>query len=149
MLKNYFSQFNHIMLGIEKIYENYAKSTGLTYMSLTVLQIIYHSDKPCTQKNICESSHYNKQIVNSIIKGFYDKGFVELKEASEDRRNKSISFTAVGKKYADEILLPLSEIEEKALAEISDNEKEQLITLLKKCFSGYKSAVTQSISKEK
>ena len=66
MLENQFFQFNKIMLGIEKIYENYAKSVGLTYMSLTVLQIIYHSEKPCTQKKICDDSHYNKQIVNSV-----------------------------------------------------------------------------------
>lgn len=140
MPKNQFSQFNKIMLGIEKIYEDYAKSIGLTYMSLTVLQIIYHSDKPCTQKNICEDSHYNKQIVNSIIKNFYDKGYIELKETPEDRRNKSISFTVSGRKYADEILVPLSKIEEKALSVISDSEKEQLVSLLGRCYEGYKSA---------
>ena len=141
MHKMKFSQFNKRMLGIEKIYENYAKSVGLTYMSLTVLQIIYHSDRPCTQKNICEDSHYNKQIVNSIIKGFYDKGYVELKESSEDRRNKKIILTASGKKYADEILMPLSEIEKKALSAISDSETEQLIYLLGRCYEGYKSAI--------
>ena len=140
MLKKKFSQFNKIMLGIEKIYEDYAKSVGLTYMSLTVLQIIYHSDKPCTQKNICEDSLYNKQIVNSIIKGFYDKGYIELKEMPEDRRNKNVTLTAPGRKYADEILAPLAEIEEKALSAISDNETEQLISLLSRCYEGYKSA---------
>lgn len=144
MLKNYFSQFNHIMLGIEKIYENYAKSVGLTYMSLTVLQIIYHSDKLCTQKNICEDSHYNKQIVNSIIKGFYKKGYIELREVPEDRRNKKVNLTASGRKYADKILLPLSEIEEKALSVISDSEKEQLVSLLGRCYEGYKSAAAEN-----
>ena len=140
MLKMRFSQFNKIMLGIEKIYEDYAKSVGLTYMSLTVLQIIYHSDKLCTQKNICEDSRYNKQIVNSIIKTFYAKGYVDLKEIPTDRRNKNVTLTEPGKKYADEILVPLSEIEEKALSVISDKETEQLISLLSRCYEGYKSA---------
>lgn len=143
MPKNQFSQFNKIMLGIEKIYEDYAKSIGLTYMSLTVLQIIYHSHKTCTQKNICEDSHYNKQIVNSIIKAFYDKGYIELKEMPEDRRNKNVTLTSSGRKYADDILLPLSEIEEKALSVISDNEKEQLVSLLGRCYEGYKSAAAE------
>ena len=83
MPKNQFSQFNKIMLGIEKIYEDYAKRVGLTYMSLTVLQIIYHFDKPCTQKNICEDSHYNKQIVNSIIKNFYESSEISSDEDEE------------------------------------------------------------------
>lgn len=143
MPKNQFSQFNKIMLGIEKIYEDYAKSIGLTYMSLTVLQIIYYSHKTCTQKNICEDSHYNKQIVNSIIKAFYDKGYIELKEMPEDRRNKNVTLTSSGRKYADDILLPLSEIEKKALSVISDNEKEQLVSLLSRCYEGYKSAAAE------
>ena len=144
MPKNQFSQFNKIMLGIEKIYEDYAKSIGLTYMSLTVLQIIYYSHKTCTQKNICEDSHYNKQIVNSIIKAFYDKGYIELKEMPEDRRNKNVTLTSSGRKYADDILLPLSEIEKKALSVISDNEKEQLVSLLGRCYEGYKAALAEN-----
>ena len=46
MLKRQLARFNHIMQGIERVYENYAKSVGLTYMSLTVLEIISYNETP-------------------------------------------------------------------------------------------------------
>ena len=141
MPKNQFSQFNKIMLGIEKIYEDYAKSIGLTYMSLTVLEIISYNETPPTQKEICEQSHYNKQIVNSIIKGFTDKGYLEFREVESDRRNKQVLLTDSGKAYADEILNPLWEIEQKAVTVLSDKEREKLLDMLERCYSGYRKAV--------
>ena len=68
MLREQLAKFNSIMQGIEKFYADYAKSVGLTYMSLTVLEIIYYAPNPITQKEICEESHYIKQMVNNIVK---------------------------------------------------------------------------------
>ena len=140
MLKKQLEKFNHIMQGIEKFYEDYAKSKGLTYMSLTVLEIIYYSEKPCTQKEICGLCHYGKQIVNTIVKGFSDKGYLVLAEAESDRRNKHISLSECGKAYADSIMKPLWEIEKKALSVLSDSKRELLIEMLGRCYEGFRSA---------
>ena len=115
MLKKQLARFNHLMQGIEKFYEDYAKTVGLTYMSLTVLEIIYHAETPCTQKEICALSHYNKQIVNTIVKNFAENTYLQFVEVPEDRRNKYVLLTEAGKEYADMIMLPLEEMEEKAL----------------------------------
>ena len=143
MLKRQLARFNHIMQGIEKVYEDYAKSVGLTYMSLTVLQIICYAEIPPTQKEICEQSHYNKQIVNSIIKGFTDKGYLEFREVESDRRNKQVLLTDSGKSYADEILSPLWEIEQKAVIVLSDKEREKLLDMLERCYDGYRKATKE------
>ena len=143
MLKRQLARFNHIMQGIERVYENYAKSVGLTYMSLTVLEIISYNETPPTQKEICERSHYNKQIVNSIIKGFTDKGYLEFREVESDRRNKQVLLTDSGKAYADEILSPLWEIEQKAVTVLSDKEREKLLDMLERCFDAYRTATEQ------
>ena len=140
MLKKQLAKFNHIMQGIEKIYEDYAKSVGLTYMSLTVLEIIYYSETPCTQKEICEQSHYNKQMVNTIVKSFYDKGYLMLTEVEADRRNKHISLSESGRNYADSIMNPLWEIEKQALSVLSDKERETLLEMMGRCYEGYKNA---------
>lgn len=144
MLKEQLTQFNHIMQGIEKIYEDYAKSVGLTYMSLVVLELIYHAGHPLTQREVCELSHYNKQVVNSIIKSFYEKGYVSLQEASNDRRNKHIFFTESGKEYADKILLDLWEIEKQALQVLSEEERSKMLEMLGRCYEGYKNAIRRS-----
>ena len=140
MLKRQLARFNHIMQGIEKVYEDYAKSVGLTYMSLTVLEIISYSETPPTQKEICEQSHYNKQIVNSIIKSFADKGYLAFREVESDRRNKQVLLTESGKAYADEILASLWEIEQEAVTILSDKEREKLLDMLERCYGGYRKA---------
>ena len=143
MLKRQLARFNHIMQGIERVYEDYAKSVGLTYMSLTVLEIISYNETPPTQKEICEQNHYNKQIVNSIIKGFTDKGYLEFREVESDRRNKQVLLTDSGKAYADEILNPLWAIEQKAVTVLSDKEREKLLDMLERCFDAYRTATEQ------
>ena len=140
MLKKQLAKFNHIMQGIEKIYEDYAKSVGLTYMSLTVLEIIYYSETPCTKKEICEQSHYNKQMVNTIVKSFYDKGYLMLTEVEADRRNKHISLSESGRNYADVIMNPLWKIEKQALSVLSDKERETLLEMLGRCYEGFRTA---------
>lgn len=143
MLKRQLARFNHIMQGIERVYGDYAKSVGLTYMSLTVLEIISYNETPPTQKKICEQSHYNKQIVNSIIKGFTDKGYLDFRVVENDRRNKQVLLTDSGKAYADEILNPLWEIEQKAVTVLSDKEREKLLDMLERCFDAYRTATEQ------
>lgn len=146
MLKIQLAKFNQLMQGIEKIYEDYAKFVGLTYMSLSVLQIVYYAETPCTQKDICGICHYNKQVVNSIIKGFYDKGYISFEEASNDRRNKFVLLSKSGKKYADDIMAPLWEIEKTALSVFGDGEREQLLDMLERCYEGYKCAYNNQLN---
>ena len=67
------------MYSLDAIYAKYAESRGLTFMSLSILEILYEKGK-CTQKEICEESHYQKQSVNVIIRSFLNEGYVKLKE---------------------------------------------------------------------
>lgn len=137
MLKKHLSKFNQLMQGIEMFYESYAKSVGLTYMSLTVLEIIYYAESPHTQKEICELCHYNKQVVNAIVKGLQSKGYIEFQEAAGDRRNKLVLLTGSGRVYADAIMLPLWEIEKQALSVLSENERQAMLCMLERCQAGF------------
>lgn len=140
MYNKQLAEFNCIMQGIERVYEEYAKTQGLTYMSLTILQIIAYAEKPLTQKEICELSHYNKQIVNSVIKTLYYNEYVELKEVPSDRRNKFIVLTPYGKKYVEEILAPLTRIEEEAISVLTEEERVKMLEMMNKCYYGFKKA---------
>lgn len=141
MLREQLTKFNSIMQGIERFYEDYAKSVGLTYMSLTVLEIIYYAPNPITQKEICEESHYIKQMVNTIVKNFYENGYIEFKEAESDRRNKYVLFTSNGKEYADKIMKPLMEREEKAIAVLSNEERNEMINMMERCYMEYQKLI--------
>ena len=141
MLREQLTKFNSIMQGIEKFYEDYAKSVGLTYMSLTVLEIIYYASNPITQKEICEESHYIKQMVNTIVKNFYESGYVEFKAVESDRRNKYVVFTEKGKEYADKIIEPLADMEEKAITVLSEKERNDMLTMLERCYNEFQKLI--------
>jgi len=97
--------FFGLIQGLDRVYGEYARKNGLTYMSLLVLEAI-RDNRGCTQKMVCEETNYPKQTVNMIVKSFIDKGWVELVEHPGDRRNKTIYLTAEGAAFADKVVDP-------------------------------------------
>jgi len=98
---------------MDRLYDYYAKSVGLNFTTLMVLQYLCDSEKTQTkktQKELCETLGMPKQLVNSIIKSFWEQGYVRLKEA-KDRRNKEIIVTDKGQEFATKILKPLDDAE--------------------------------------
>ena len=81
---------------MDNAYEAYAKSKGLTYLSLMVLDVIYALGDGCTQKQISEDTHYPKQSINLVVKSFLEDGIIELRELPENRKNKGITLTEKG-----------------------------------------------------
>ena len=106
-------RFKEIWHRIDTYYNLYAKQKGINFTAMLVLEFLAESDKDYTQKALCEKLYLPKQIINSVIKSFWEQGYVELKEA-KDRRNKKIHLTEKGKVYAEEVSKPLEEAEEKA-----------------------------------
>ena len=131
--KEYRDQEDHLMEkvnAIDRAYEQYAKAKGLTYMSLSILELLFKNQKEYTQKQICEITHYPKQTVNLIMKSFLENGYIELKEAKADRRNKTISLTGIGEKYAEEIVTPALHVDEEAFSKLSAAERNELSRLI-------------------
>jgi DNA-binding MarR family transcriptional regulator len=95
---------------MDSLYNFYAKSVGLNFTSIIILQLLSNFSQTYTQKDICEKLELPKQLVNSIVKSLWEQGFVQLKEA-KDRRNKYISFTDTGKEYVLSVLKPLEDAE--------------------------------------
>ncbi len=117
---------------IDQLYDDYAKTQGITYAGMTILDTIYECQKECTQKLICELTHYPKQTVNIIVKNFLEQGYIEMKEMPSDRRNKYIVFTSKGREYAKKILNPLENADMKALETLGQEQYEILIDLVNK-----------------
>jgi len=136
-IKDETKQFMNVFLTMDKFYEEYAKSVGLSYMSLYVLEIIYANPENCTQKLICEQSLYSKQSVNIIVKAFLETGCVKLKEDNLDRRNKFIILTEHGAKKAEKIIGRLWEITERALGALDPGQMKELLFLLGKCENAF------------
>lgn len=105
-------------LAVLDIYEQYAKSVGLSFTSYSILEAIYYTPENCTQTLIAQKTYTPKQSVNSVITDFWKKGYIELNESPTDRRNKTIKMTDAGMDYAKVIISKLSEAELAAIEKI-------------------------------
>lgn len=93
------------------IYEEWAKTQGISSNSLLVLYSFYNDNGICTQKAISQKWYIPKQTVNTILKDFAERGFVEMVSMPEDKRNKQIRLTPTGKRFADSIIEKLQKNE--------------------------------------
>lgn len=115
---------------MDNAYEAYAKSKGLSYLSLMVLDEIYALGDGCTQKQISEDTHYPKQSINLVVKSFLEDGIVELRELTENRKNKGITLTDKGRQLCDDVIVPLLRQEEAAMHEMGEKESAELLRLV-------------------
>ena len=114
-------------ISVSGFYNEYAKSVGLTLPSLKVLSIL-HREVSCTQKYITQLTYLPKQTVNTIIKGFNKQGIVtEPIESNSDKRNKDISLTEEGKKYAEKIISKAQEAEYRALEKLGEEKRTLMV----------------------
>lgn len=133
---------------MEKMYEEYAKSIGMSYAAFSVLWSVLFNEN-CTQKDICMRTWLPKQTVNTIITDFYKNGFVVLEEQPEDRRTKTVKLTEKGKEYAQDAVCHIRHAEYVAMSQFTPDEREQLIELMQKYADTCLATVRESIKSDK
>ena len=116
---------------INSIYEEYAKSVGLSYTSLYTLHMIALTES-CTQKFIADQMFLPKQTINSIITAFHKKGLIDLVEMAEDKRHKTLHLTEEGKKFAKQIFPQVETAEQNSMAQFDDEERAAFLKLMNK-----------------
>lgn len=121
-------------------YEEYAKSTGLSYTSLSILNAIYNNPGH-TQKELAESCFLPKQTVNAVITSFLKNGWVKLEEMPEDRRNKTVNLTETGMEHAAKIIVKVRECEDKAMSGLTEEQREALLELTRMYISSCSNAM--------
>lgn len=121
-------------------YEDYAKSVGLNFTSLSILSAIYETEN-CTQKMLCELCFLPKQTVNTAVTAFYKKGWIRMQELPEDRRNKTIHFTEDGSREAERILKNVHESEQAAMGRLSKEEQDLLLSLTRRYVTACKNTM--------
>lgn len=134
------NQYSSYLHAWNASYEEYAKSVGLSFTSLSILCAIYRMEQ-CTQKLLCERCFLPKQTVNAAVTAFYKKGWIRLEELPEDRRNKTIHFTDEGRQEAERILQKVRQSEQMAMANLTDEEREVLLSATKRYITGCKDAM--------
>lgn len=111
------------------VYANCAKANALTVNELFVIDILWFANGGITQTEIIERLSANKQTISAVITRFLKNGYITLVEKDSDRRNKVIRFTEKGLEYAREIIPPAADAENLAMADLSEEEMNELVRL--------------------
>ncbi len=125
-------EINRILQDFDKQYHRYAVSIGISEPTMWVLYTLCEIDRDCTQNELAAIWSTPKQTVNFAISGLIKKGLVELVPIPSAKNSKAVHLTEAGVAYCDKYIEPLLEVESKALLRMSEEERAQMIALLRK-----------------
>lgn len=106
---------------IRGAYALWAKENQVGYHEMVVLYTLQEGS--CrTQRQICEQYLFPKQTIHNVISSLQTRGYLNLQADTADRREKRLELTASGQQYAEALLMPLRQIEERLLLQINADE---------------------------
>ena len=94
------------------LYTAWCTAAGQNQYRLFVLYAI-RAHEPVTQKEIADSTGLSKQTVSTVMRALKEEELVVLRAGKSDRREKNVYLTQKGKQYAEEILAPLHQLEQR------------------------------------
>lgn len=104
-----------------RFYHILAKQYGITDLTLFTLGLIYYN-KECPQNMVTEKLCIPKQTSCSLLNGLEKKGYITRKINAKDKRNKIITLTKKGIKFAEPILEKLEKLDTDMLASLKDED---------------------------
>ena len=88
-------QLYDVVYDIDKTYENYARSKGLSYNEMLLFYILLEEETDrMTQKHICDELEIPKTTLNSIIKNLLNKEYITLKTNEDNKKEKFVVLTS-------------------------------------------------------
>lgn len=88
----------------------------------------------CVQKEIAKGCHIEPASITVILKGMESKGYIERKMLNGDRRSLYVFLTEKGKKYIEYLNEKFDKVENTALKNFTEDEKQQLNDLLMRVY---------------
>lgn len=122
-------QFNRLYKELDDLYHEIALAVGLSDSAFAVMYVVGTLGDGCLQRDICRGAYVSKQTVNSSIRNLEKKGFLYLEQG---RRDKQIWLTETGKRFVEEKIRPVVEIENGAFLEMEPEERAEFIRLSRK-----------------
>lgn len=115
------------------LYDEYAKRHGMLMKTLLVVNVLYYDDfyekGGVTQTEICQRTFQSKQTVNLIIRNLLKESYVTVEERKENKREKLVRITELGKAYCEKVVRHITWAEDTAMSMFTADEQKQLIDL--------------------
>lgn len=118
---------------LEKDANNSLRASNLTLSQISVLiELDETAEKKMSMKQMEKRVHVAQSTLAGVVKRLEEKGFVESMGSENDRRVKVIRITEKGRECCRAAEKSTDEAENRLLSNLTDVEKQILISLLKK-----------------
>ena len=124
-MKNIYEEFEEKRRELDEVYDKSMGLFGLSKGAFMVIYTLYSLERPCTQKEICEDWHENKQTVNSAVKKLIEEGIIDIAPSPENLREKLLTFTEKGKFLAMRTVRKMIEAEKTAFGKLTEEEQKE------------------------
>lgn len=116
---------------IEDLVKKDMKRYGINPTEFAVLELLYNKGQQPIQK-IGEKILLASSSITYVVDKLEEKGFVQRKDCSDDRRVKFVSITNKGKEFMDEVFPKHEKRIEEIFSKMTEEEIDKSIELFKK-----------------
>lgn len=124
--------FDRMLNGLEHIYSEFSRACGLSDCAYWVLVDTSTAGGSIAVSRLTSEWFYSKQTINSAIKTLTARGFAALEFAEGSRKNKVVSLTEEGRRFAERYALPAQGAEQQAFEALEPWEQREIMRLVGK-----------------
>ena len=124
--------FDRMLNGLDRIYSEFARTCGLSECAYWMLVDTSTAGGSIAVSRLTSEWFYSKQTINSAIKTLTARGFATLEFAEGSRKNKVVSLTEEGRRFAKRYAMPAQEAEQRAFDALEPCEQREIMRLIGK-----------------
>lgn len=125
-------QLNTLYSEGHEFYYETSSALGLSGRTLMILYGLSHIERPCTQKELCETFYLKKQTLHSALNKLIESEDIKLEPMPNNSRRKLIILTEKGKALCKKTAIPFLQAELRAFERLSKEERKKLLELTQK-----------------
>ncbi len=124
--------FDRMLNGLDRIYSEFARTCGLSDCAYWMLVDTSTAGGSIAVSRLTSEWFYSKQTINSAIKALTARGFATLEFAEGSRKNKVVSLTEEGRRFAKRYAMPAQGAEQRAFDALEPCEQREIMRLIGK-----------------
>lgn len=124
--------FDRMLNGLDRIYSEFARTCGLSDCAYWMLVDTSAAGGSIAVSRLTSEWFYSKQTINSAIKALTARGFATLEFAEGSRKNKVVSLTEEGRRFAKRYAMPAQGAEQRAFDALEPCEQREIMRLIGK-----------------
>ncbi|WP_412989879.1 MarR family winged helix-turn-helix transcriptional regulator [Pediococcus siamensis] len=120
------TQLSQLAYQSDQLYRTWARQNGVNFHQLITLYELYNQGQ-CTQKDIISIWRVPKQTLHTICERFVKTDMIVFLPANADKRERLMTLTPTGRKFAEPLVTKLVALENTMTAQLKPGALKQAI----------------------